>query len=83
MEVSTAVLDYDSMYLYFTHKDSRIIGQVPTTVPDSEVDKLRSNTLRPTHKPLTRPVGDTVYTNKKCVIRTATLFLGTAGNVVV
>ena len=34
----------------------------------AEVGKLLSNTLRPTHKPLTQPVGDTVYTTKKCVI---------------
>jgi hypothetical protein len=50
-------------------------------VKTSEVGKLRSNTLRPTHKLLTRPVGDTVYTNKKCVIERLHLFFGTAGNV--
>ncbi len=33
-----------------------------------------SNTLRHTHKPLTRHVGDTVYTNKKCVPNSFTFF---------
>ncbi len=40
----------------------------------AEVGKFRSNTLRPLHNPFSRPVCDPVYTNKKCVIETGTLF---------
>ncbi len=38
------------------------------------VGKFRPNTFRPLHNPFSRPVGDPIYTNKKCAIEMATLF---------